>query len=101
MAPVPAPPAAVALLSRARAKLRGTRPVVVVLGVAILLVPGAGEWATREEMENQWDNLRRSAEVQALALRGVATRYSYLPFTAAQQPVVKDLLRNPGSASTR
>ena len=101
MAPVPAPPAAVALLSRARARLRGTRPVVVVLGVAILLVPGAGEWATRDEMENQWDNLRRSAEVQALALRGVATRYSYLPFTAAQQPVVKDLLRNPGSASTR
>ena len=50
MAPVPAPAAVVSLLSRARAKLRGTRPVLTVLGVAILLVLGAGEWATRAEM---------------------------------------------------
>ena len=72
-----------------------------VLGVAVLLVLGAGEWATRNELDNQWDNLRRSAEVQALALRGVATRYSYLPYTAAQQPLVTQLLGNPASPQVR
>lgn len=75
--------------------------MVAVVGVAVLLVLGAGEWAKRNELETQWDNLRRSGEVQALALRGVATRYSYLPFTAAQQPLVTALLRDPGSRTVR
>ncbi len=87
--------------ARARAALRGTGPMAAVLGVAVLLVLGAGEWATRNELANQWDNLRRSGEVQALALRGVATHYSYLPFTAAQQPLVAALLRNPDARSVR
>ncbi|MDP3230467.1 MAG: PAS domain S-box protein [Acidovorax sp.] len=86
---------------RARTALRCTGPMAAVLGVAVLLVLGAGEWATRNELDNQWDNLRRSGEVQALALRGVATRYSYLPFTAAQQPLVAALLRNPDARSVR
>ncbi|BEP95877.1 hypothetical protein GmRootA79_42610 [Acidovorax sp. A79] len=75
--------------------------MAAVFGLAVLLILGAGEWATRNELETQWDNLRRSSEVQALALRGVATRYSYLPFTAAQQPLVADLLRHPASQSVR
>lgn len=62
---------------------------------------GRGEWATQSELDNQWDNLRRSGEVQALALRGVATRYSYLPFTAAQQPLIAELLHNPGAQPLR
>ena len=81
--------------------LRGTGSTAAVLGVAVLMVLGAGEWAARNELDSQWDNLRRSAEVQALALRGVATRYSYLPFTAAQQPLVAQLLREPHSAAVR
>ena len=84
-----------------RRALRGSGPMAAVIGVAVLLVLGAGEWATRNELDTQWDNLRRTAEVQALALRGVATRYSYLPFTAAQQPLVAQLLRNPASAAVR
>ena len=75
--------------------------MAAVFCVAVALVLGAGEWARRDELDTQWDNLRRNSEVQALALRGVATRYSYLPFTAAQQPHVTALLRNPQSQSAR
>lgn len=75
--------------------------MAAMLGVAVLLVLGAGEWARRNELAAQWDNLQRAGEVQALALRGVATRYSYLPFTAAQQPLVTQLLRNPTSPAMR
>lgn len=75
--------------------------MAAVVGLAVLLVLGAGEWATQSELDNQWDNLRRSGEVQALALRGVATRYSYLPFTAAQQPLIAELLHNPGAQPLR
>lgn len=88
-------------MTRLRQALRGAGPMAAMLGLAALLVAGAGEWATRNELESQWDDLRRSAEVQALALRGVATRYSYLPFTAAQQPLVEALLRDPGSPTLR
>ena len=101
----PAPASASASLSiepaAGRKALRASGPMAAVLGMAVLLVLGAGEWATRNELDTQWDNLRRSAEVQALALRGVATRYSYLPFTAAQQPLVAQLLRNPTSPQVR
>ncbi|MFY3382919.1 PAS domain S-box protein [Paracidovorax sp. MALMAid1276] len=76
-------------------RLRHAGPVAMALAAAVALVWGAGEWATRNELETQWDSLRRSGEVQALALRGVATRYTYLPATAAQQPLIAALLRNP------
>ena len=75
--------------------------MAAVVGLAVLLVLGAGDWAPQSELDNQWDNLRRSGEVQALALRGVATRYSYLPFTAAEQPLMAQLLRNPGAQPLR
>lgn len=81
--------------------MRGTGPMAAVFCMAVALVLGAGEWAQRNELETQWDSLRRTSEVQALALRGVATRYSYLPFTAAQQPNVTALLRNPQSQPAR
>ena len=88
-------------MTRLREALRGTGPMAGVVGLAVLLVLGAGEWATRNELDNQWDNLRRSGEVQALALRGVATRYSYLPFTAAQQPLIAQLLHSGGAQPLR
>ncbi|PTT17613.1 PAS domain-containing sensor histidine kinase [Acidovorax sp. HMWF029] len=67
----------------------------------MLLVVAAGEWAAQNERDTQWDNLRRSGEVQALALRGVATRYNYLPFTTAQHPLVRQLLHHPASQEVR
>lgn len=88
-------------MTRLRQALRGAGPMAAVLGVAVALVLGAGEWAARNELDNQWDNLRRSGEVQALALRGVATRYGYLPFTAAQQPLIATLLHNPSAELLR
>lgn len=83
------------------ARLRHGGPLASVVALAVLLVLGAGEWAARAELNDQRDNLRRSGEVQALALRGVATRYSYLPFTAAQQPLIAELLRNPADPGLR
>lgn len=71
------------------------------LALSGLLVWGAGEWAAQSELDDQRDNLRRSSEVQTLALRGVATRYSFLPFTAAQQPLVAALLKTPDSERDR
>lgn len=88
-------------VGRIRHALHGTGPMAAVFCVAVAMVLGAGEWARRDELDTQWDNLRRNSEVQALALRGVATRYSYLPFTAAQQPHVMALLRNPQSQTAR
>lgn len=75
--------------------------IAAMLCVAVLLVVGAGEWAAQSERDTQWDNLRRSGEVQALALRGVATRYNYLPFTTAQHPLVRQLLHHPASQEVR
>ena len=69
--------------------------------VAALMVWAGGEWAGQQEREAQWDNLRRAGEVQTLALRGVATRYSYLPHTAGQHPLVTALLRQPASRALR
>ena len=69
--------------------------------LAVALVWGGGEWAGHREREAQWDNLRRSGEVQILALRGVATRYSYLPHTAAQHPLVMTLLHQPAARLLR
>ena len=48
-----------------RKALRGTAPLAAMLGLAVLLVLGAGEWATRNELDTQWDNLRRTAEFYA------------------------------------
>ena len=75
--------------------------IATLLCLAALLVWGAGEWAEQSERDAQWDNLRRLGEVQALALRGVATRYNYLPFTAAQHPLVRQLLQRPASQAVR
>lgn len=80
---------------------RGAGFVAALLCVAMLLVVVAGEWAAQNERDTQWDNLRRSGEVQALALRGVATRYNYLPFTTAQHPLVRQLLHHPASQEVR
>lgn len=80
---------------------RGAGFIAALLCVAVLLVVAAGEWAAQSERDAQWDNLRRSGEVQALALRGVATRYNYLPFTTAQHPLVSQLLHHPASQAVR
>lgn len=82
-------------------RLGATWRMVLMALLAMGLVWLGGEWAGLREREAQWDNLRRSGEVQILALRGVATRYSYLPHTAAQHPLVTTLLHQPSARLLR
>lgn len=76
------------------------RPILAIV-LGILGVLAGGEWTARKELDRQWDSLRQSGEVQVLALRGVATRYSYLPHTVALQPLVTTLLRQPRAPAVR
>ena len=100
MRPAPAPPTPQGTPQRwPQARRAGF--IATLLCLAALLVWGAGEWAEQSERDAQWDNLRRLGEVQALALRGVATRYNYLPFTAAQHPLVRRLLQRPATQAVR
>lgn len=62
---------------------------------AFLLIAMAGQWAARREAGFQADNIRRQIEVHALALRGAAAKYSYLPFTVARHPDVLAALADP------
>lgn len=67
--------------------------LALLLGLA--LVAGSGWLAARREVALQTASLGRSIEVHALALRGAAAHYSYLPFTASQHPKVLAALVAP------
>lgn len=59
------------------------------------LVYWTGTLAVTREIANQEDLLNRAVEIHALALRGAAAKYNYLPFTAAQHPDVLAVLLAP------
>lgn len=59
------------------------------------LIYMAGKIAVIRETSNQEDIVNRALEIHALALRGAAAKYNYLPFTAAQQPEVLAALLAP------
>jgi len=67
----------------------------------LLLIGAAGRWAEQREIGAQVDMIHRAIEVHTLGLRGAADKFSYLPFTAAQQPDVVAALREPGDATLR
>jgi PAS domain S-box-containing protein len=68
------------------------------LAAALLaLMYGAGLLAVRRETAAQVGQLGRAIEIHALALRGAAAKYNYLPFTATQQPEVLAALLAPGN----
>jgi len=69
--------------------------------VAALLVLLAGQRSERTEHAYQVHALKRAIEVHALGLRGEASKYAYLPFTAAQHPDIVATLRDPGNAVLR
>jgi PAS domain S-box-containing protein len=58
------------------------------LALCLAMVVGAGWLAARREVALQVDSLGRAIEVNALALRGATSHYSYLPFTVSQHPKV-------------
>jgi two-component system, LuxR family, sensor histidine kinase DctS len=74
----------------------GQRGVVVtLLFLAAAAVFYAGEWAARRETERQIDAIRRTLELQVLALRGKVAQYTNIPYTAAQHLDVQLLLQRP------
>jgi PAS domain S-box-containing protein len=80
-------------------RVRGVAIGATVLLAAAALVALAGEWAARSEIRTQTDGITRAIEVNALALRGTATHFSYLPYTAAQHPDVIAALVAPKDAA--
>jgi PAS domain S-box-containing protein len=56
--------------------------------LCLALVAASGWLAARREVALQVDSLGRAIEVNALALRGATSHYSYLPFTVSQHPKV-------------
>jgi two-component system sensor histidine kinase DctS len=67
----------------------------IVAVFAVLLTAWVGQTAARREAASQVDAIKRSIEVYALALRGTAARFNYLPFAAAQHQAVIDALLAP------
>jgi two-component system, LuxR family, sensor histidine kinase DctS len=69
--------------------------VLFLFALGALLVAVAGTVAAQSEKLALADAVRRATEVHALALRGVAARYDYLPFAAARHPDVVAALKEP------
>ena len=84
------------LFGRTPARLALAWGAVAVLCVGAIVV--FGEWAAKREITAQVDANRRAIEVDSLGLHGVAAKYRYLPFTAAQHPAVLSALRDPADA---
>jgi two-component system sensor histidine kinase DctS len=82
----------------AAARLPRTLLMFFLLALGALLVAAAGTVAAQSEKLALADAVRRATEVHALALRGVAARYDYLPFAAARHPDVVAALKEPASS---
>lgn len=84
-----------------------TRTLAVrgLLGLLVALVAYGVWWSGESAAQRARAELRRglqqAADVQALALRGVATRFSHLPYMASLQPAVQELLLQPTSDTHR
>lgn len=63
--------------------------------LASLVVIYSGEWAAQRETERQIDAIRRTMELQVLALRGKVAQYTNIPYTTAQHVDVQLLLQQP------
>ena len=70
----------------------------VVIVVAVVLIAWSGQWAGRREAASQADAVKRSIEVYTLGLRGTASKYNYLPFTASQHQDIIAALEAPTDA---
>jgi PAS domain S-box-containing protein len=68
---------------------------MLVLIAATGLIGWAGQWAAAKEARSLAEVMARDLEVHALALRGAAANFNYLPYTAAQHPDVVAVLASP------
>ena len=71
----------------------------VVIVVAVVLIAWSGQWAGRREAASQADAVKSSIEVYTLGLRGTASKYNYLPFTASQHQDIIAALEAPTDAA--
>jgi len=80
-----------------------SRSLLGLLAALTLLLSAwaAGRWAERRELQLKVQGLQRAVEVHTLGLRGTAEKYDYLPFTAAQHPLIRGLLQQPDDPVTR
>lgn len=92
-APVTVAPSAKRSSWTRRAQVAGLAATVAAL------IAGAGEWAARRESAALLEGIQRSIDVYALGLRSTASRFQYLPYTAARQPALQALLARPGDAA--
>lgn len=74
---------------------------MLVLLAAAELIAWAGQWAAEKEARSLTDAMTRDMQVQALALRGATAKFSYLPYTVAQQPDVIAALVSPHDADLK
>lgn len=58
-----------------------------------------GQRVGQREAQVQSEAMRRAAEVNTLAVRGVVEKYKYLPFTVAQHPDITHALQHPADLS--
>lgn len=65
----------------------------------ILALYAIGEWALRREVEALRTEAQRDLQMQSLNLRSLAEKYKHLPYVAAQQPLVQEVLRGGESSA--
>ena len=85
--------------SAPRRRVRRVLAWVALSAVALALIFAVGGWAGKRELSNQVDAIRRSIEIDSLALRGIIAKYRFLPFTAAQHPTVLSALQDSHDAA--
>jgi PAS domain S-box-containing protein len=73
----------------------------LMLLMATGLIAWAGQWSAAKESRSLVEAMARAMEVHALALRGAAANFNYLPYTAAQHPDVIAVLASPQDAALK
>lgn len=68
---------------------------LLIAAAALGLILASGDWAEQHEMQSRTAALRQSAAAQVLGLRGMVEKYDFLPYVAARQPDVQQLLNAP------
>ncbi|MTV37703.1 sensor histidine kinase [Duganella radicis] len=76
------------------------RRALAVAGALVLIV-ASGNWAEQRERQAKMEALRQASAAHVLGLRGLVEKHDFLPYAAARQPEVRQLLRAPGDTALR
>ncbi|WP_199731053.1 MULTISPECIES: ATP-binding protein [Aquitalea] len=72
---------------------------LITLAGALVLIVASGNWAAQHEMQSKTVALRQAAAAHVLGLRGLVEKHDFLPYAAARQPDVQNLLDTPQDAA--